>query len=285
MAARTRTAIGRCEADIDAVIAAVVNALCPLATGLPLRTDGLASLPVNTEVLDAEAGRGACLPAMIMSRRSKELHAIFGGCRHEELRVEIAGVDDVDLRQQPLLLQGAMHARRNLAIGHGCGGCLDVGDQIWRIVFARLGEVHFITDPASGVLPPEVGIQIEDVGQELRCFGIPSSVVRRRTPVLRWQVVLHPDASQRIHGRHFPAARVEHRPRTRPRAGPGHHRRSYLPVVVVLLCFSASAPHQFGPGSAQPTLVARERDRKAGHRRWPARQVCGGTSHAPTPGD
>ena len=37
-------------------------------------------------MLDAETGRSACLPAMIMSRRPKELHTIFGSCRHEELR-------------------------------------------------------------------------------------------------------------------------------------------------------------------------------------------------------
>ena len=149
-------------------------------------------------------GCGTCLPAVIMPRGPQQVHAELGAARHQELRIEIACIHNVDLRQQPLLKQGAVNARSDFAVGGRRCGRLDVGDQVRRVVFTGFCQMHLVAHPAGGVLPAKMGIRVERRTHKLGCFG--DSIVSRPPAHACFcgQVVLQPDASKRIHRRYFP---------------------------------------------------------------------------------
>jgi hypothetical protein len=58
----------------------------------------------------------------------------------------------MDLRQQLLLAQRFMHLWKDLLIGNGGMGCLDMGDQVRTLLITRFSEMDFISNPVHASL-------------------------------------------------------------------------------------------------------------------------------------
>jgi hypothetical protein len=58
---------------------------------------------------------------------------------HQSLGRGVARINEMDLRQQLLLSQRFMHLWKDLLIGSGGMGCLDMGDQVRALFVTGLG--------------------------------------------------------------------------------------------------------------------------------------------------
>src|SRR5579875_1300484 len=90
-----------------------------------------------------------------------------------------------------------MNAGNSLIICLRSGGGFDMGDQMWRVIIASFGQMHFVTHPLSLPLLGKKGFWI--IGRVDQCPG--SWSIGEIAPV---QVsflpikILDPDASQRL---------------------------------------------------------------------------------------
>lgn len=86
------------------VVSTVVYEGRPLDALTALGTDGLFALPIDLEVLHAETLLGARLPTIVRSSGAKEIDPVVFLALGQELGVQVAGVHELGLGEQTLLL-------------------------------------------------------------------------------------------------------------------------------------------------------------------------------------
>src|SRR5215211_231540 len=83
-------------------------------------------------------------------------------------------------------------------VGDRGGRCLDVGDQVWGVRLAGLGQVDLVTDPLGSALPRQMGVRIIRRADEPGRWWQPLRVRPPVEPLLIYIELLHPDAAQRL---------------------------------------------------------------------------------------
>ncbi|SQD94650.1 hypothetical protein FMEAI12_2700006 [Parafrankia sp. Ea1.12] len=137
----------------------------PGAAGGAVRAGGLLSVPVDGEVGQVEGAGGAGLPGGVHSERADQFDAMLGRAGQEQLGGGVAGVDGVFGGQQTTAGEVGVHDRGRLLVGDGGGGGLHVGDHVWGVVVAGLGEVDLVADPARPVFDPVACVKVIGRGQ------------------------------------------------------------------------------------------------------------------------
>src|SRR5215213_801884 len=92
-------AVLRRELDLDDVVAALVDGWCPTDAGTACRAGGLLVVPVDREPSGIEALPVAGLPVVVLPGRTEQVHAELRRCGHQQLGVQVTGVDEVQARQ------------------------------------------------------------------------------------------------------------------------------------------------------------------------------------------
>jgi len=113
---------------------------------MPLRACDGPGLPVDLECRDVVAFAGLGLPARIRADRADQLDPVLDFGVDQQVDIDIAGIDQVDLRQKVLCPQRLVHRRSHGHVRHRrrCG--LDMHNQPWRAFIAGFREVH---DPSA----------------------------------------------------------------------------------------------------------------------------------------
>ncbi len=92
--------------------------------------------------------------------RPTQLDPIVGTTAHQQIRVNIPGIDDMLTRQQVFRCQGSMDRRGHLDISRRRQRRLDIDDQIRPIGVARLGHVRFIPGPRDVAFDTEARVGV-----------------------------------------------------------------------------------------------------------------------------
>ncbi len=176
--------------------------------------------PVEAEVGGREADPLARLPVVVQSRRAEEIRIVLPATRHEQIRIEEAGVDDMHRWQQRLRLERRVDRWRHLPVGGGGGRGFDVGDERRAVILTGFGEMDLVPDPGGRALLGVMGVQI--VGRADAPGGGRQLLARPppQHPILD-RVLLDPHPAQRLDDRDLaqPAGR-DVRPNGREERGP-----------------------------------------------------------------
>src|SRR5512143_2755702 len=139
---RASSAIRTGELDLEDWVAAVIARWRPAGAGPPRGTDGLLSLPVDGQAARGEAFGFLRLPMIIDPCRAQQIDIVLATAGHQELSVDVAGVDQVDARQQICRGEGTVNRIHGVAISRRCRCCLAVRDQVWPVVVASFCKMH-----------------------------------------------------------------------------------------------------------------------------------------------
>ena len=122
-AARTGLTVLHRELDLDDLVLAVIDSWRPTDTGVALGTGGLLSLPVDVKLACGKAGLLLGLPFDIGVCGADQAKAIILLASVQQLGIDIAGIDDMLVEQQVLLLEPFMKAVSYIAshLAHSYG--------------------------------------------------------------------------------------------------------------------------------------------------------------------
>ena len=87
------------------------------------------SVPIEPKMLSRKAGALAGLPLIVGPRWAYQIDPIAFTAADQEFRLDLPRVDQVDRREQMLVLQRLMNARGHRIIGHRGWGGLHVCDE------------------------------------------------------------------------------------------------------------------------------------------------------------
>src|SRR5919109_2525926 len=92
--------------DLDDLVIPIVDRRGPAYTGMTCRTGGMLLLPVDHKPTHIEAALDMGLPADILACGPPELHAVIALARREQLRIEIARINDMAAREEIVFFGG-----------------------------------------------------------------------------------------------------------------------------------------------------------------------------------
>jgi hypothetical protein len=109
----------------------------------------LLSLPIDGKLTRREACLLLGLPFDIGMGGADEINAKVLLTAVQQLRIDIAGIDDMLLGQQVFLLEPFMNGRGSCIIGDGCGRRFNMGDQMRAVLLTRFGEMDLEAYPTG----------------------------------------------------------------------------------------------------------------------------------------
>src|SRR4051794_29198185 len=130
--ARTDTAIGTGEFDLDHGITATVLGGRPTLAGTSLRAGYLLLRPINLKLVRRKAFGFACLTFLVAAGGSVQIHAVVPFALDQEFGLPITGIHQVAIRQKILVLQRFVNDRNDLTISGGGSGRFHMRDQVSR---------------------------------------------------------------------------------------------------------------------------------------------------------
>src|SRR6266567_8202914 len=145
--ARTATASGGGELDLDHFIGSVVDGRSPTDTTLSFGADCLLAFPVDEELAGINALLRVGLPLHIATSRTNDFNPVplltadQNGCR------DIARIEQVLTRGELSLPKIRMDRLRHRLIGRRSSGRGHMGDQVRALFLTGFGEMHFIAGP------------------------------------------------------------------------------------------------------------------------------------------
>src|SRR3954470_3459047 len=158
--ARTDTAIGTGEFDLDHGITATVLGGRPALAGTSLGAGYLLLRPINLKLVRRKAFAFPCLTLLVTACGPVKINVVVPFALDQEFGLHITGIHQVAIRQKLLVLQSFVNERNDLTISGGGSGGLDMGDQVQLVLLATLRQVHLVADPRSRVLFGIVGLRI-----------------------------------------------------------------------------------------------------------------------------
>lgn len=155
---------------------------------LTLGTGHCLLLPVHLKVRDIEGIWRACLPTRIGMHWPHEINRILVTTLQNPFGADLASVNQLFLRQQLLGRQLRLDGLERMVILWRRGWGFDQRDEMWQIVVAALGHMHFVTDPVEIALAPVAHLGI--VGRALPRTDVTGSIslgVRRWAWPVPWR--------------------------------------------------------------------------------------------------
>jgi hypothetical protein len=89
------------------------------------------------------------LPGRVRPRRANQVDAVVLAAAHQQLGVDVGGVDQVLAGDQAFAGQGRVDRGGAPGLVHGGGGRHRVRDQMDPVVLAALAQVHDVADPGG----------------------------------------------------------------------------------------------------------------------------------------
>src|SRR5919108_1384432 len=173
-----------------------INGWRPAVTPLPHRTYGVLLFPVDHKVTRIEPLARLRLPSVIGSCRAQQFHPVFVLAGDQQFRIQVAGIDNMEARQQLFRLQLLMDGIRYFGIGSGARCRLYMCDQTWCIRFATLREVHLVPHPGRGVFLGIVRVAIIRGADHACSWWQPFGSSAPSDPFLSAVELLHPNPAQ-----------------------------------------------------------------------------------------
>ena len=166
-------------------------------------------VPVDDEMRYVEAVSVPRLPADVRTDRPDQPHAVIGPAAHDQLGIDVPGVEQVVTGQQPLGRQCRMDRPRLVHVRRHRLGGLHVRDQVDRPVLARLGVVD------------EWHLDFASSFEHLEFDLLPRPLQARRTPwAPSWSCGARTGRAGRRRGaRRWPGAAARRAPPGGPRRG------------------------------------------------------------------
>ena len=137
------------ELHLDERFAGILDG-SPARTGSALWTGHGLRFPIDIEVREVIASLS--LIPVGLERRANQVHLIAGLALDEMSDRDVACIDEMLIGEQFFLSQVGMDRGEDSLIAQGSSSGLDMGDQLWSIFIARLGKMHFISEPDGGPL-------------------------------------------------------------------------------------------------------------------------------------
>lgn len=157
---RASEAILLVETHRDRGIALVIDGRRPSATGFALGTSNGLGLPVHDKVCDVIAVLLVCLQTGIWTHGSNQFDAVLRLTVDEVIDGDIASIDEMFGRQEPLLIECLMNLGQGLKVWLSGGGGFNMGQEVGRVGITTFGQVDFATDPARGAFAAEAGLNV-----------------------------------------------------------------------------------------------------------------------------
>ena len=122
----------------------------PTYAYFPLRAGGVLLLPINHNMFDGKSFPGTGLTMVILSCWPKQINSIGGSALHQQLRVQISCINNVLVRQEPLLLKRLVNLLGDLIIGDRRLRRLYMRDEAGGVIVAGFGEMSGCHLPTAG---------------------------------------------------------------------------------------------------------------------------------------
>jgi hypothetical protein len=135
----TGATVGAGKLDLDDLVIPIINTRGSAYTGMACQTGRALSVPVNHKLTDIKATLDMGLPADILARWPPECDTIVAPARRQELRIEIAYIDDVTARPQLFRLEGGVELGGDFAVVDRRRRRFHMGNQRGRCIIARFG--------------------------------------------------------------------------------------------------------------------------------------------------
>src|SRR5690348_9110045 len=126
-----------------------ILAAMPRAAVLALRTGHDVVLPVDGKPRDIEGARGMRLPTGIHMHRSNQVNSMLVAALQDPFGADIAGVDQMLLRQEVLLRELRVDRLERVVVLLGGGRRLDLGDKVRQVVVTALRQMYLVADPVE----------------------------------------------------------------------------------------------------------------------------------------
>jgi hypothetical protein len=120
---------------------------------------------------------------MIQRDWTEQIDGLTNLARDQQGGIDVAGTDQVGLRQQPTRGEKAVNRCRHRPIRHSRRGCLDIRDQVRPVRLAGFGQMNLVADPAGVLLFGVAGvgsigdgrIDIDSLLHGVPCLNMPLS--------------------------------------------------------------------------------------------------------------
>lgn len=130
---------------------------------MSLRIRRLLVLPIDGELPGIKPRFLLCLPLLVLPPWTKPINPKVLLTIHQAFHVEEAGIDDVSLGSDTLLLEALMDLGRHRPVRGRPHAGLHVAHQPGTILVTGLAQVRFVANPGGGALLGEMGIEIVGV--------------------------------------------------------------------------------------------------------------------------
>ena len=150
-------------------------------------------MPIDAEVREVVAGLR--LIPVRLEGRANQVHPIARLRLDEIGRRDISRIDQMLIGEEVLLSQAAMDRAEAALIAQGSRSGLDVGNQLWGVFIAGLGEMHLIPHPHRRPFLAITRIQVRGRVDELSCRQ--SWLLPPLSPKIPWFKLLLPDSAER----------------------------------------------------------------------------------------
>src|SRR5258708_23836910 len=121
----------------------------PRTAVLALRTGHDLVIPVDVELGDIEGARGMRLPTRIDVHWPNQVNVVHVTTVKDAFGAEVAGIDEVLLREERLVRQLRLNGFEGMVILLGRGCRLDLGNELGKVVVAALGQMHLVPNPVE----------------------------------------------------------------------------------------------------------------------------------------
>jgi hypothetical protein len=231
--ARTPLTITPGERDVAHGLVAAVDSWSPPQAWSTPRTDGLGLGPITGQMTGVTSLSGLGLPGVIRSCRAAPLDAMLLLGRHQERRIQGAGLDTMQAWPQLFRLQGFRAGPRHLRLRHGPSRCFHLGHELGFLRLTALGDMPLVAKPRGGVLLSIVSIEVIGRAEQAGCGGEPCGGRPPLHPVCRAIGWLDPSS---VYGldrgdRTSPRRGVRCRDRVEPRIAICAHARRIGPAL------------------------------------------------------
>jgi hypothetical protein len=189
--------------DLHDFIGTVIHGWRPADAGIPAWARRPLLLPIDLEVARITSLCGLRWPLTIGAHRTEPLHAVLTLAGDQQFGVEVARIDEMRGRQQPLTCERLVDMGCGRTIADGPSGGFHMGHDVRCIVLAGLGHMDCIPHPRRRLLVAVPGLDvIRRTDQQPRRWN--TFFVRPPKPAPGLQItLLAPHTASRLDGRHL----------------------------------------------------------------------------------
>ena len=156
----TGPTVCRRKLNLDDGITAPIQGRCPARAGVALGAGGLLVFPIDAEAMGFKPLVCFRLPVLVRTGRTQQFDAVLLSVADQQGGITVSGIDQVQTREQILLLEGTVNPVRGIPISYRGRRRLDVSDPMGQALLAGFGQVDLVAHPRGRPFLGIVGLAI-----------------------------------------------------------------------------------------------------------------------------